>query len=420
MADVERACLIAYQNADPPRLAEASAWLLALQRSPHIIPMARALFESQYPVVQFFAATSVYAKVRQQWSSMNDEMQSATCTWLFQLLQAQQGTNSFVTSRLCLAIAASAVRSLSVGKWLTVMDDLFALVNVHNSLLPSIVEVLGSMPEEAEASFFTLRERQRIVTALRSGMPAFMALTARALEMQSPVELRTKVLTALTKWIRFGGAFDSATLMYQHDALFTLVFAHLTHAPLGRLAADLLMEVQAAPLSPEQRAHLLRRILGLRELFAHAQRTGHADVCVQVARLAAAYGEAHASDVADGSVEAQALTAMLLDCLAHSAHAVAVATLDFWTALAEAICAGSAGTRELYAPVAAQAVRYMLQMCAYPANFTDWAKVRVHVRVHLALTKARLRKTRTSGADGASWWRRRCQQCCRFWAQPMW
>ncbi|EFN68181.1 Importin-13 [Camponotus floridanus] len=130
---------------------EAHSWLLQVQASPEAWHFVWQLLDpSKSSEVQFFAATTLHAKISKQW----DEVPQIEYPMLKErLLNSMRGTNTpiFVFAKLCQALAAFVVNIHSAEnreRNKSVVDELFNIVPYSPSALELLLRVLVILPAE--------------------------------------------------------------------------------------------------------------------------------------------------------------------------------------------------------------------------------------------------------------------------------
>ncbi|KAL6430820.1 hypothetical protein ACFW04_006973 [Cataglyphis niger] len=145
---------------------EAHSWLLQVQASPEAWHFVWQLLDpSKSFEVQFFAATTLHAKISKQW----DEVPQIEYPMLRErLLNSVRGTNTptFILAKLCQALAAFVVNIYSAEnreKNKSIVDELLSIVPYNSpSALELLLQVLLILPAEYkkkhEAKSAKLRE----------------------------------------------------------------------------------------------------------------------------------------------------------------------------------------------------------------------------------------------------------------------
>ena len=182
--ETARAAVRALYGADPSAQAQANAWLLSFAGTAAAWDVGRQLYLEPEEEVQYFGANLLFTKVRGEWHGLADEAKASVYTGLLGLLQqlpaAGGGWRKLPpgAKRLCLALAAAAVRSTQAAERYVASALELAAASPAASL-----ELLGGLPAELLAQEAALADG-----AMSPARPELRALLPRALDaLQSAV-----------------------------------------------------------------------------------------------------------------------------------------------------------------------------------------------------------------------------------------
>lgn len=134
---------------------EAHTWLLQVQASPEAWTFVWQLLDpSKSWEVQFFAASTLHAKISKQWDEVPKNEYSALQERLLNSIK-QSNTPKFVLSKLCQALAAFLAHSSndleSKDKDKSLVEELIEILPYNSPpALELLLRVLSSIPEEFE------------------------------------------------------------------------------------------------------------------------------------------------------------------------------------------------------------------------------------------------------------------------------
>ena len=255
----------ALYGADPSAQAQANAWLLSFAGTAAAWDVGRQLYLEPEEEVQYFGANLLFTKVRGEWHGLADEAKASVYTGLLGLLQqlpaAGGGWRKLPpgAKRLCLALAAAAVRSTQAAERYVASALELAAASPAASL-----ELLGGLPAELLAQEAALADG-----AMSPARPELRALLPRALDaLQSAVgsmghaalggggggdtraaaECSTACLRALQQWLALQAGGSLLLLGERYPQLVAAAFAALAVADddLNAAAADAVVELLSA------------------------------------------------------------------------------------------------------------------------------------------------------------------------------
>ena len=401
--ETARAAVRALYGADPSAQAQANAWLLSFAGTAAAWDVGRQLYLEPEEEVQYFGANLLFTKVRGEWHGLADEAKASVYTGLLGLLQqlpaAGGGWRKLPpgAKRLCLALAAAAVRSTQAAERYVASALELAAASPAASL-----ELLGGLPAELLAQEAALADG-----AMSPARPELRALLPRALDaLQSAVgsmghaalgggggheraaaECSTACLRALQQWLALQAGGSLLLLGERYPQLVAAAFAALAVADddLNAAAADAVVELLSASnttLAPSnEKAHaaalhvaeLLERHGGALALPTLNGQAGAAvdERSYHFCRAACAFAERAVDLIASGAGGGRLLGVprLLLGCLAAEVR-VAELTVEFWCGLQDTPLAQRPD--DLRQPLYRELLRITLAQAALPSDFTGW------------------------------------------------
>lgn len=404
---------------------EANQWLMAFAASPQAWEAARALLQEPAEQVQYFGANLLFMKVRAEWHSLPDDAKASIYGVVRQLLgqlaasPAQGAWTRLSTAgkRLCLTLAAAAVRSSAVEAFTT--EALTMAADPSGANTPIALELLTALPQEIlERSQATAAlpgapgsevasgprsaggaagepdlHRQESRPELRALLPQVITLLVTTLAKVGPAEASPAAaeatiacLRCLQQWLSLGMGCSLLMLVDSAPALLSTAVAALgsTNSSLSDGAADAFCELMATAntaLSPAVEK-ALQCTHGL------ADQLGQAAVALRVpdalsageeldgrqfnlVRVTCAFAERAVDVIAqDASGRLLPLVQLVFTCLSGELR-VAELSIDFWAGLQDTPLAMR--HEQLRAPLFREVAARMMARCRLPASFTTWA-----------------------------------------------
>jgi hypothetical protein len=315
----------------PQHCLEASAWLVAFERTPDAWTVAQQLMQ-EHPSTnkRFHGANMFYHKIRGDFLQLGDQAPYLKQTLIDHLvaLAAEPQVDIPVYRRVCLSIAALALQMNQAG---VVGDILGKLNSVVTSAPRLLLELLTVLPEECYNRHIIVapKTRHQFSDQLqRSAAEVFQFLQSLAASCSagppSAVSLDTQrqILICLDRWIDNAEIPLNAVLL--PSGIFAFALDALSQKPLLEEATGVMIVVMRRhPYSPHAKdtslvSRLLPRIMGVRALWTEemaAHGGPSADVCRSVSRLFTetmeSYIELYLSNADYGQ---HLILAQLLDC----------------------------------------------------------------------------------------------------------
>ena len=219
-SDLMAAVEALYRSTDEAQRKEANQWLMSFSKRAEAWEGARALLSDPAKDVQYFGANMFFVKVRSEWYGMPETTKVSVYSGLQQLVlqlssHESRGWHrlSAAGKRLCLTLAAAAVRSVSKAD-IFVRDALMMHAG-SSSGAPVAVELLTALPqevldhEEQAQSSVTERMSGEARPEMRALLPQVLAaLQATLLQAGDNAECGTACFKAMQHWmqLRAGGS----------------------------------------------------------------------------------------------------------------------------------------------------------------------------------------------------------------------
>ena len=405
---------------------EANQWLMQFSASPQAWESARALLQEPAEQMQYFGANLLFMKVRAEWHSLPDDAKASIYGVVKQLL-SQLATSpapgvpwarlSTAGKRLCLTLAAAAVRSSAVEAFTT--EALTMAADPSGATTPIAIELLSALPQEIlERSQATAAlpgteaggprsaggaagdgppdlHRQESRPELRALLPqvinllvATLAKVGAADASSAAAEATVACLRCLQQWLSLGIGCSLLMLVDSAPTLVSTSVANLasSNSALSDGAADALCEllsVANTALSPSadkalQCTHGLAEQLGqaavaLQVPEALSAELGELDERqFNLVRVLCAFAERAVDVIAqDASGRLIPLVQLVFTCLGGEIR-VAELTIDFWSGLQDTPL--NMRHEQLRAPLFREVASRLMTRCKLPASFTSWAE----------------------------------------------
>ena len=258
--------------------SEANAWLMTFASSPPAWEAARVLLTEVDEQVRYFGANLLFMKVRSEWHGLPEEAKASIYGVVRELVSqlASQSTAggawappSASGKRLCLVLAAAAVRSSALESFTTEALSMGA----NPALAPIALELLSALPQElldrtsaaaaaATGAAADAAKRGAGVGAadavpelrpeLRALLPQVIRLLVSLLATAAPASggpaaesCTTAVLRCLHSWLSLRMGCSLGTLIDSAPALLSAAMSGITSAaePLSAAASDAIVEL---------------------------------------------------------------------------------------------------------------------------------------------------------------------------------
>lgn len=163
----------------------------------------------QVPEVQFFGASTLYAKISRSWSDLPTEQHGSLKTQLISQVGHFASGPKMVLTRLCVALA-SLVLHLMPNTWPTAVPDLLREFQSGQAITGAdgrvrclaVLELLAVLPEEFQNSKMPAARRTQLRTALARQWSTVCPLLQQLLrQADSPAQVKMRVLRCLASWM---------------------------------------------------------------------------------------------------------------------------------------------------------------------------------------------------------------------------
>ncbi|KAL5722448.1 Transportin mos14 [Ranunculus cassubicifolius] len=334
---VKEALNALYHHPDDNVRTQADRWLQDFQRTIDAWQVADNLLHdaSSNPETLIFCSQTLRSKVQRDFEELPSEAFRPLRDSLNALLKKLHRGPPIVRTQISLAVAALAVHVSAedwgdggILKW--VRDEM----NSHPEFIPSFLELLTVLPEEAYSHKIAARpERRRqfekeLVSSVRVALDVLTACLSRN-------EFKEQVLEAFASWIRLRPGIPSSELACHplvHEALSSLSSELLSEASVNVISE--LIHYTSSGSSGGLSAQLpliqllVPQVMSLRGQLKDSSKDEE-DVKA-IARLFADMGDSYVELIATGSTESMMIIQALIDVASHTDNDIASMTFNFW------------------------------------------------------------------------------------------
>ncbi|XP_031419129.1 importin-13-like [Clupea harengus] len=390
---VERALHQLYYDPDMAQKSVAQKWLTQAQMSPQAWHFCWVLLSrDKVPEVQFFGASTLYAKISRSWSDLPTEQHGSLKTQLISQVGHFASGPKMVLTRLCVALA-SLVLHLMPNTWPTAVPDLLREFQSGQAITGAdgrvrclaVLELLAVLPEEFQNSKMPAARRTQLRTALARQWSTVCPLLQQLLrQADSPAQVKMRVLRCLASWMALDVSLGDSEGLLQDS------FSTLADPELFDTAVETIVSTISQPDShrfADTLVKLMPQVLGLQDQLRKAVETGDMETSHGICRIAVALGETHCRTLlehVDQWQDFQALVNMILYCTGIPGHypvdeTSSSLTLTFWYTLQDEILSFDADRQALYLqvyrPLYFQLVDVLLHKSRFPSDegYASWS-----------------------------------------------
>ncbi|KAK6640059.1 hypothetical protein RUM43_008336 [Polyplax serrata] len=273
--DVERAVSQFYQSAAPAQSQE-HVWLEKAKNSQEAWVFVWELLQPQKTQeVQFFAATTLLAKIKKYLHELTPENVAALREKLLTTIVAYSTGPKIVLNKLCTCLS-SYIFQMCPQKWPDALSSLLALFNPENSpnipaerLLCVLFEILTVLSEDFSTAHLTQHHKGLICNHLIENTQSVITLLEKVLSNYRNEEVTLQAVKCASAWITIGVQFSE----YQNlnNIIVNLVFnTHKHHSSICEKCLEFLKVVVDLPDNYKYPTYLLEfmgRILPLGEII---------------------------------------------------------------------------------------------------------------------------------------------------------
>ncbi|KAL6064848.1 hypothetical protein QOT17_010569 [Balamuthia mandrillaris] len=313
---------------------ELNRSLLEFQGTQEAWSVAAELLASSTSVqVLFFAAHTLYTKITLEWSLLAAEQQLSVRSMLCELIRRNLHRGiPLVLSRLCLALAAVVVRSISNSDQQEQQhDSIRDIINIDPSGI-AVLEVLEYIPEELSSAVMSEPRREETYHKLGEEGKTVVAYVQALLQAtDAPSSTRQKALKCLHCWLKQN--MKLSVNLFLGQPICQTIFRLMGTEDLFLNAVDVLYELFSRPLDTNLVRDILRQLLPLQQFYDNALIELNEEVCLGVCRLFAGLGMENVDVLLEEDevkTEAAQLIDFLLKCSRHPSKAVVIETFEFW------------------------------------------------------------------------------------------
>ncbi|KAI3833657.1 hypothetical protein MKX03_022435 [Papaver bracteatum] len=334
---VKEALNALYHHPDDSVRMQADRWLQDFQRTIDAWQVADNLLHdaSSNQETLIFCAQTLRSKVQKDFEELPSEAFRPLRDSLNGLLKKLHKGPPIVRTQISIAVAALAVH-VSAEDWGDggIVNWLRDEMNSHPECIPSFLELLTVLPQEAFSHKIAARperRRQFEKELISAAEVAFNVLTT----CLSLNELKEQVLEAFASWLQLKHAIPSSTLACHplvHSALSALNSEVLSEASVNVISE--LIHYTSARSSGGIAAHmpliqlLVPQVMNLREQLKDSSKDE--EDLKAIARLFADIGDSYVELIATGSAESMLIVQALIDVASNPEYYIASMTFSFW------------------------------------------------------------------------------------------
>lgn len=344
-----------YKNPDRKEKERASQWLLNLQKSVHAWTIADELLHKKPDLEScYFAAQTMRTKIHQSFHELPVDVHGSLRDSLLEhISQINEGTNTVITTQLCLALADLI---LQMPSWQRASLDLINRFSNHSYVWP-LVEILTVLPEELESRSVRLGENRRleVLEELKQCAPTVVEFlkhccTTYGGNISENTHIVARTLRCFTSWISVGAI---ALHGLSENIVLNLAFQILDFKPHeGKQCSGALCDAATECIctllqclednnnQQELENYLFNNILKLEVSYHISVANEDQSKSIDYCRLFTELGESFLEKiVSNSSVNNMHYAIKVLDlvlmCVGHHDYEVAEITFNLWYVLSE-------------------------------------------------------------------------------------
>lgn len=334
---VKEALNVLYHHPDDAVRSQADRWLQNFQRTLDAWQVADNLLHdaNSNQETLIFCSQTLRSKVQRDFEELPSEAFRPLRDSLNALLKKLHRGPPVVRTQISLAVAALAVH-VSVEDWGDggIVNWIRVEMNSHPEYIPSFLELLTVLPEEAFSHKIAARpeRRRQFEKELISSVGITLDILTACLNHN---EFKEQVLEAFASWIRLRPGIPSPSLASHplvHCALSSLTSELLSEASVNVISE--LIHYTAAGSSGGLSAQMpliqliVPQVMSLKGQLQDASKDEE-DVKA-IARLFADMGDSYVELIATGSVESMMIIEALIAVLSYPEYDIASMTFNFW------------------------------------------------------------------------------------------
>ncbi|GJJ75711.1 transportin-3 [Entomortierella parvispora] len=207
-----------YTSQDPSYQKSAQEYLHNLQKEPFAWELAPHLLSSQNENSQFFGAHTYQVKITRDWQTIPEEriewMRAELIRWLVRF----SGGPTFIRTKLCLALAAYAIRAVPTY-WKDFIPSVYqdlrsrSSQTVEGSFITEqatevmLLEFLTILPEELGRVDLEPVKKAKLSSDVSNGVPVVMRFIEEIL-VGGNIASKSRALVCLRSWVQYGISFE--------------------------------------------------------------------------------------------------------------------------------------------------------------------------------------------------------------------
>lgn len=382
----------------PQQRSAADRWLQDFQRTPAAWQVAEAILAETAavdPNVLFFAATTLHAKICNDFGQLAPESQiplrGAISTHLMRWMLTP-GASRPVLKRLCLCAAALAVQMT----WAEVLHAIPAMIEQASpehrlTVTKMAMELLGYLPEECNSLWVNVEDDKRdAFQAVLDGRAAqvlvFVSQTSSREDVRTDAECLESILLCLMCWLRFC-SIPPAVLAEQPliPCALDLLALPQVPGPLLEAAVDAMVELfrryDASPANAALTQLVVPKVMALVPRYMEAMQAGPVaeDTCRGLVRVFTEMGESYMQLILAPEQNGVLVTQVILQCTSYPVFGIAKITLFFWYRLVKVWHhledeATKAQLHATFSPIMAALVGQCFRLLRCPDDIDDYSR----------------------------------------------
>lgn len=326
-----------YHHPDDAVRMQADRWLQNFQRTIDAWQVADNLLHdtASNQETQIFCSQTLRSKVQRDFEELPSEAFRPLRDSLNTLLKIFHKGPAIVITQISLAVAALAVHVPAedwgdggIVNW--IMDE----INSHPEYIPSFLELLRVLPEEAFNYKISARpdRRRQFEKELASAMEVALSILTACLNFN---DFKEQVLEAFASWLRLRHRIPAS--MLASNPLVLTALSSLTSDVLSEASVNVISELihyTAARYSDGVSSQLpliqviVPQVMSLKPQLRDPSKDDE-DVKA-IARLFADMGDSYVELIATGSDESMLIVHALLEVTSHPEFDIASMTFNFW------------------------------------------------------------------------------------------
>lgn len=393
---LEDAVLCFYQSNNPKR-DEAQKLLTELQNSPEIWRIIwEQMLMSKFPEIQFYGATTLHAKLLNDWEQIPIDQYDILKSKLFETILYFKDGSKIVQNRLCIALATLMLRMMP-AKWPNPISDVistFQPQNVPNipehELAVVVLDILCVIPEQYQTMWLSKNEKIFVKGAMTVESSTVLSLLENTL-FSDNTDVIGQSIKCAKSWLEFGLPIENCSNLL--DVFINIILATYDKEEVSKFSVSALEAISIIfnHTCNEKYENTLisyiRTVLKLSHLLIKDNEAMDPEFIPCLCTLYVEIGDSQMKLLLNSlQTDNRDITLEILKIILHCSDApgdypvdevYSLHTFNFWYQLQDDIITNysdNASVLQIIKPLYKLLVPILLKKSAYPENIDEWSK----------------------------------------------